>query len=95
VNADEALDQVRALLVGMQLETDGIDFLDKVIERVREEHQPREEVLYYQNDEPVRGTICSVCVYTGDDEDPAGNRFRYREHADWPCPTIQALDDPS
>jgi hypothetical protein len=68
-----------------------LDSRGVAIERVRELHQPREEILYYQNNEPVHGTTCSTCVYTGDDEDPAGNRFRVVEHETWPCDTIEAL----
>jgi hypothetical protein len=35
--------------------------------------------------------VCTTCVYFGDDEDEGGNRFRYREHDDWPCSTVRAL----
>jgi hypothetical protein len=65
------------------------------IERVRELHEPREEILYYRKNEPVRGTVCSTCMCVSDDEDRAGNRFQVREHEDWPCDTVRALDGPS
>ncbi|MFJ8966057.1 DUF6221 family protein [Lentzea sp. NPDC102401] len=34
---------------------------------------------------------CPTCVYTGTDEDAGGNRFRYREHDEWPCQTVRAV----
>ena len=36
-------------------------------------------------------TVCSTCVFVGDDEDQGGNRFRYREHHAWPCDTVSLL----
>ncbi|WP_033288267.1 DUF6221 family protein [Amycolatopsis jejuensis] len=34
---------------------------------------------------------CPTCVYTGEDEDAGGNRFRYVEHEDAPCETLLLL----
>jgi hypothetical protein len=77
----EDVDEVRAEL----------ERLRHQIERVRAIHVPRDEIIYYRAGEPVRETVCSVCVYTGDDYDPAGNRFRVREHESWPCETAEAI----
>jgi hypothetical protein len=84
-------DWAPAWVVGVLLAE--LDARGVAIERVRELHRPIEEQSYVRPDgSPVLDTVCTVCVYTGDDYDPAGNRFRYREHADWPCETVQVLD---
>src|ERR1041384_2763803 len=52
---------------------------------ILDEHAPRRE-------HTVDGDlVCSTCVYTGWDEDPGGNRSRYRDHHDWPCQTVLAV----
>ncbi len=35
--------------------------------------------------------VCPTCVSFLNDEDQGGNRFRSREHEEWPCQTIRAL----
>lgn len=50
---------------------------------ILDEHLPRTN----SDGEPE----CTTCVFFGTDEDEGGNRFRYREHDDWPCSTVRAL----
>jgi hypothetical protein len=56
-----------------------------------EHHRIEQRGLWHKGTGYETEFIRAMCVLIGDDEDQGGSRWRYREHAEWPCQTVLFL----